>query len=172
MSVLSVKISNNVSLEEMRYQSAKSLYEVAKHEEIGTWLSSRWPQPYTLEDAEKFLSSDEVNRVYAIIYKGVLVGGFGVRRMDEDDFNCSASIGYWLTPKVWGRGIMTEVLGYVCDRIRAGGYDRVEVRILEENVASSRRCVEKIGFRLVGTAMKKMVKDGKRYNLCYYEWLR
>jgi ribosomal-protein-alanine N-acetyltransferase len=60
---------------------------------------------------------------------------------------CSAFAGYWIDARFAGRGITPTALALAVDHgFHSGGLHRIEVNIRPENT-SSRRVVEKLGFR-------------------------
>jgi ribosomal-protein-alanine N-acetyltransferase len=63
----------------------------------------------------------------------------------------SMEIGYAMSSRYWGRGLMTEAVRAVVDfGFRALGVERIQARCLVENVASA-RVLEKAGMRYVET---------------------
>jgi RimJ/RimL family protein N-acetyltransferase len=86
-----------------------------------------------------------------------------------------AELGYWIAPRLWGQGLMTEAAHAV---VRAGfetiGLHKVTVGCIAENVGS-RRVIEKLGFRAVGRLEDDVWRDGRwwsvlRYELTAAEW--
>jgi RimJ/RimL family protein N-acetyltransferase len=78
------------------------------------WLNlrDRFPHPYTLGDAEAWVSfapAQEAETNFAIEVDGEAVRGVGFV-LREDVERCSAEIGYWLGEAVWGRGIATAAV--------------------------------------------------------------
>ena len=72
---------------------------------------------------------------------------------------------------VWGKGYGTEV---VRTRTRWAfeelGLHRLQSECYAENLAS-KRCLEKTGFRLIGTARKRMWRDAAWHDLHLFEML-
>jgi len=86
---------------------------------------------------------------FAIDYQGVLVGQLTVSGIAYGSLR-SASIGYWVSRHVAGRGIMPTAVAMAADHcFGALGLHRVEVNIRPENLPSL-RVVEKLGFREEG----------------------
>jgi len=83
-----------------------------------------------------------------------------------------AHICYMLSPKYWGRGLMTEILKEV---LRFGFMDanfhRLEAEVFEGNTASDRVLV-KCGMKLEGTARGKYYKDGTFIDARQYAMLK
>ena len=131
-----------------RAADATSIARHANNRNVWLNLRDRFPNPYTLADAEKWIAIadgavPETN--FAIDVGGDAVGGIGLN-LKHDIWRRSAEIGYWLGEEHWGRGIATEaaraMVGYAfanfsIRRLYAGAF--------EWNPASM-RVLEKAGF--------------------------
>lgn len=119
---------------------------------VARWMTQRFPHPYTLQHAERWIemtSSGRHAHHFAIEVDGVLVGGIGFDTY-EGEGGGVASFGYWLGRAYWGRGIGTDAARTLADHaLDAAGLRRLEARVFEENVASA-RVLLKIGFSLEG----------------------
>ncbi|MDM8083287.1 GNAT family protein [Cellulomonas cellasea] len=83
---------------------------------------------------------------FAVDYQGRLVGQLTVAGIAYGSLR-SASIGYWVSRHVAGRGIIPTAVAMASDHcFGALGLHRVEVNIRPEN-GPSLRVVEKLGFR-------------------------
>ena len=117
--------------------------------------------------------------VWAIEYQGTLIGTIG---LDDITFVLRAwrvdraELGYWLAPKLWGNGIMTEAATAV---VRWGfdvlGLHKITVGCFVENEAS-KKVIEKIGFKYIGRLEDDVWRDdrwwsGLRYELTANEWI-
>jgi RimJ/RimL family protein N-acetyltransferase len=72
-----------------------------------------------------------------------------------------AELGFWLTPPLWGQGIMTEAARAV---VRFGFEELALNRIFAghfEGNHASRRVQKKLGFRYEGVLRQDVVKDGR-----------
>lgn len=86
---------------------------------------------------------------FAIEYRGELVGQLTVSTIVRGSL-CSASIGYWVSEHVAGRGIVPTAVAMAVDHCFGPvGLHRVEIAIRPENAASL-RVVEKLGLREEG----------------------
>jgi ribosomal-protein-alanine N-acetyltransferase len=103
----------------------------------------------------------------AITYDGRLAGQVTVNGIVRGAFD-SANVGYWVDGAVAGRGILPNALAMVVDHCFGPvGLHRVEANIRPENV-SSRRAVEKLGFRDEGLRERFLFIDGAwRDHLCF-----
>ena len=131
---------------------ADPLVPIANDPYIARYLSHVFPQPYTRADAARWLHEQaqaETVGQFAIEVNGELAGGVGfiVGRAERAG---TASIGYWLGRRHWGRGVMTEAVQTATQwafdtwRVR-----RIWANVMDPNVASA-RVLEKAGYALEG----------------------
>ena len=163
-------------LREWRESDAASVARYANNQKIAANLRNVFPYPYTLSDAQAYISaclqSDPGNQCYrAIDVEGEAAGSIGV--FMKDDIYCkSAEIGYWLGEPFWGKGIMTAAINQLCELC----FTRWDiVRIFAEPFAyntGSRRALEKAGFELEGLLQKSVYKFGQIHDSCIYARLR
>ena len=149
-------------LREWRKDDERSLQSHADNPNVAQWLRDSFPQPYTIEDARIWLARNlDVPRQtqFAIVVDGEAAGGIGLY-LQSDIFRRSAEIGYWLSEKHWGRGIMTEAVIQVT-RFGFEHYDLAHVYagVFEENIASA-RVLEKAAYRLEGRFRRHVTKRG------------
>jgi len=98
---------------------------------------------------------------FAVEFEGELVGQLTVTGITYGSL-CSASIGYWVSEHVAGRGITPTAVAMAVDHcVRELGLHRIEINIRPEN-APSLRVVQKLGFRDEGVRA--------RYLHIGYEW--
>lgn len=104
---------------------------------------------------------------FAVTYAGGLAGQLTVSSIARGAL-ASAWVGYWVDQRLAGRGIMPTALALAADHcFTVVGLHRLEVHIRPEN-RSSRRVVEKLGFRLEGEHHGYLFIDGAyRDHLCY-----
>ena len=125
-------------------EDAPALARAIGHEAVVRNLA-RAPWPYTLGDAEAFLSlprgPHEPRFQIVTRHDNRLVGGIAL--IEE---NGSHELGYWLAPEAWGRGYATEAGSAVIEMARhALGLRRIAARHHVENPASG-RVLRKLGF--------------------------
>lgn len=137
-------------------------------------LRDRFPHPYTMSDARRWLESvigfkPETN--FAIAVGGEAVGGIGFT-VQHDVARRSAEIGYWLGEAFWGRGIATEALIAVTDYALCN-YDvcRLYAHVFDWNRASA-RVLEKAGYSFEGRMKKSVTKDGQTIDQLMYAIVR
>lgn len=128
------------------------------------WLNvrDRFPHPYTLADAERWVAlatAAAPETQFAVEVGGEAVGGVGVF-LQTDVERYSAEIGYWLGEAMWGRGLGTAVVRRFTDyAFDAFGLCRIYANVFEWNRGSC-RVLEKAGYALEGRLRASGVKDG------------
>jgi ribosomal-protein-alanine N-acetyltransferase len=157
-----------------RPADAAAIVEHANNRNVWRNLRDRFPHPYTLRDARRFLASvvgtrPETN--FAIDVDGGAVGGIGFR-IQSDVERIGAEIGYWLGEKYWGRGIATAAVRTVTEHAMSA-HDLVRVFALPfaYNRASA-RVLEKAGFSLEGVLRSSAIKDGRVVDQLLYARIR
>lgn len=126
-------------------------------------LRDRFPYPYDLEGARRFLgwvANQPSPTVWAIEVDGEAAGGIGIE-LHTDVERVSAEIGYWLGESVWGRGIATEALKAVtAEAFRQLDITRLYAVPFADHTASI-RVLEKAGYVREGHLRQSAIKDGK-----------
>ena len=140
------------------------------------WLNlrDRFPHPYTLEDATRWVMSASTQSPFtnlAIEVDGDAVGGIGINP-NQDIERISAEIGYWLGEEFWGRGICTAAVqamtGYAF-----GELDLLRLYALPFTTnAASIRVLEKAGYEREGLLRQSAIKDGAVKDQVLYARLR
>ncbi|WP_010185181.1 GNAT family N-acetyltransferase [Sphingomonas sp. PAMC 26605] len=131
-------------------EDAPAMAQAVAHESVVTMLSSP-PWPYTLGDAENFLSQPRaVTDPYCLILRHEsaypdLIGAISITERGGGN-----ELGYWLTPSAWGRGYATEAGNAMLDMARhALGLKRLRSSYFLDNPASG-KVLSKLGFRRTG----------------------
>ncbi len=128
------------------------------------WRSLRdgFPHPYTLADAEQwitFTQQQSPQTFFAIEVGGEAVGGVGLE-LQSDIERLSAEIGYWLGEALWGKGIATATVR----ALSAYGFKELGLtRIFAVPLISSSasiRVLEKAGYIREGVLRRSAIKVG------------
>lgn len=136
--------------------------------------------PYTEENARGFIKHcmEEANQnpresyELGIEYEGKIVGAIGLTSIDE--FQETASFGYWLGEDYWRNGITSEaareMLRFAFEDL---GLRRINVEVFVENEASE-NLLKKLGFNFEGTRrqFEKAKSTGKIHDTNIYGLLR
>lgn len=157
-----------------RPEDAPALARHADDRRVWLNLRDRFPHPYTLADAERWIreaTSAAPETHFAIAVDGEAAGGVGLE-LQGDVYRRSAELGYWLGAAHWGRGIATEAVRAVTAHgFEALGLGRIYAAVFEWNSAS-RRVLEKAGYALEGRLRRAVTKDGRTLDLYLYAVVR
>ena len=105
----------------------------------------------------------------AIRLHGEMVGAVGYNTIST--FNRSATIGYWLSEHMRGRGVMSRaVRGLVGYGFAQRGLNRQVIAAATENHAS-RKVAERLGFRFEGVAREAEWIYGRKVDHAVYAML-
>ena len=98
-----------------------------------------------------------------------LIGACGFNDWQHEHHQLS--LGYWLLPAYWGRGLMQQalptILGYALNHLQV---HRIQAEIETENPASQ-RLLKNLGFSYEGTSRDVEFKDGRYLSLQHYSLL-
>ena len=141
----------------------RSMVRHANNPRIAANLRNRFPHPYTVDDAEKWLEyvkSKKPETNFAIATPSEAIGGIGFELMDDVHYQ-TAELGYWIGEDYWGRGIMTAAVT-VFTEYAFRNYDliRIFAAVFESNPASV-RVVEKAGYTFEGRLRRSVNKNGR-----------
>lgn len=152
---------------------APSIAKYANNRKIWRNLRDGFPHPYSLSDAENFLSlvfAQDPRMFFALATQVEAIGGIGLG-LGVDVHRFTAELGFWLAEPFWNKGIMTEAV----QRFTEYAFDKFPLnRIYAEpyvtNPASA-RVLEKAGYILEGTLRSNVYKDGKILDQLLYSKL-
>ncbi|KAL3461182.1 acyl-CoA N-acyltransferase [Aspergillus heterothallicus] len=155
-----------------------SLAHHANNPLIAKWMRNAFPDPYTLEGAESWITFTEAQSPkldFAICTstrenESVVIGAIGLKAK-EDIYRRTMEIGYWVGEEFWGRGIASEALvgflWWVFAREEFGHVGRVEAEVFEGNTGSC-KVLEKVGFVLEGRRRGAVEKKGVVLDVLIY----
>ncbi|KZL63802.1 gcn5-related n-acetyltransferase [Colletotrichum incanum] len=159
---------------------AASLAQAANSRAVAAFLRNYFPHPYTLAEAESWISLNQTpplhNWVIACPTSGAVMGSIGVVP-GKDVYSKGYELGYWLGEKYWGRGIMGELVPafvrWVFDGMGGGAeeVERVWAGVFSEN-AASQRLLEKSSFVFEGRLRRAVEKDGVFMDELVYSIIR
>lgn len=151
-----------VTIRKFRRNDKFRMAEVANNEKVAVNLRDVFPSPYSVEDAQKFISiclRQEPYQVFAIEYKGEYVGNIGLHRQD-DVYRRTAELGYFIGEPYWHRGITPRAVNLICDY----GFRELDVIKIFAGVFSfnsaSQRVLEKCGFEREAILRNAVIKNG------------
>ena len=157
-----------------RDTDAAELARHANNRKVWLQLRDRFPHPYSIDDACRFIAfarGGDPETVFAVTVSDVAVGSIGATLRDDVE-RCSAEVGYWLGEPYWGRGIATLALtGFTRYALTAYDLERLYAVPLASNTASC-RVLEKVGYRLEGRMRRSAIKDDSVQDQLLYAILR
>lgn len=123
---------------------------------------SRLPYPYTIADAQHWLSLQDQGRLsdgglaFAVTLGGGFIGGIGLGPLHS----VQHELGYWLGEPYWGRGFASEASRAVIDY----GFEMLGLGVIAaghfaDNHASG-RVLTKLGFRYTVETMRPSLARG------------
>lgn len=153
---------------------AHSLIKHANNLNVSRNLRDGFPYPYTMHDARKWLQMVGENKtdiILAIDISGEAAGGIGIHA-GKDVYRYNGEIGYWLSEKYWGKGIMTEAVKALVEyAFVQTHFLRIFATIFQHN-SSSMRVLEKCGFNFEATHKRTVMKEGKLLDEHLYALLK
>ena len=163
-------------LRQWRPEDAKDLAETINNPKILNNLRDGIPYPYTVKDAEEFISAmlaaDPANTfAFAVTVDDRAIGSISVSRCAN--IHCrTAELGYYLGEAYWGMGLCTSAVRQACRHV----FDNTDIiRIFAEpfsyNTASC-RVLEKAGFLCEGILRKNACKNGRILDMKMYACIK
>lgn len=149
---------------------------VANNPNIAGNLRNTFPYPYTIDDAKWYvkncISKEGKNQITrAIEVDGKAVGSIGIF-VQNDVYEKSGELGYWLSEEYWRLGITSRAVVQICkEAFSALDIVRVYAEPFEWN-SGSRGVLEKAGFTYEGTMRNGVYKNGKVFSYCMYSILQ
>jgi len=172
--MLPILKTDRLLLRNISIDDALDMYEYAKTTKVGP--SAGWEPHVSIEETKLIIKlfKDNASKTglgtFAIIWKetGKMIGTIEIYNVK---INHSGVLGYSLSDKYWGRGIMVEACHAVISWAIANLHlQRIEISLFVDNHQSERVC-EKLGFTYEGIRRKGYNKynseavDEKIYSL-------
>jgi len=162
----------HVALRGWEMSDAGDLARAVNNKKVQDNLRDGIPFPYTVRDAEEFITAmktAEKDSLYAwaITVDGKAVGSIGVFRQ-KNIHSRTAEMGYYVAEPFWGMGVCTIAAKEACDYVfRNTDILRIFADPFSYNTASC-RVLEKAGFQFEGILRKNAVKNGKVLDMRMY----
>ena len=157
-----------------RETDAAELARLANNRRVWLQLRDKFPHPYTIDDARRFIAlalGGVPETMFAVTVNDTSVGSIGVVLRDDVE-RCSAEVGYWIGEPFWGRGIATRALmGFTRFAFATYGLERLYAVPFVSNAASC-RVLHKAGYRLEGRMRRSAIKAGTLQDQFLYAILR
>ena len=151
-------------LREFKEDDKAQLVHILNEPEVVKYLSSKIPKPYTMQDAQWWISTgSKIGIVKAIECNGTLIGCIGADR-GEFEYQRSAEIGYWIAKDYWRQGVATQAINELIPLIfKTTNIVRLFASVFSKNTASI-RVLDKCGLQLEAIHKKAIYKDDKFYD--------
>ena len=168
------ELGNDYCLRKFLYGDAVSLASHADNKEIAINLRDSFPNPYTLEHARAWINhvkNYENKTRFVITYCDEAIGEIGfLAQLDVHRF--SAEIGYWLSQKHWGQGVMSKAV-HLISQYAFEQYDfvRLFADVVEYNEGSI-KLLNRCEYVLEGVFKKNIFKYDKFYDHLIYALYR
>jgi [ribosomal protein S5]-alanine N-acetyltransferase len=161
-----------ISLREYKQDDTSALVALANNENVSRYMSTVFPYPYTVEDAEWWISEGcKSGIVRAIEYENQFVGSVGAHPYSGEKMR-TAAIGYWVGQCFWGKGIASTALGMLTQYMFSEtSIVRLEASIYSPNQASM-KVAEKAGYKCEAILKNAIYKHGRFYNEHLYSRIK
>ena len=159
---MKIRLSKAI-IRDFKMSDKTSIAKHANNKKIWLNVRNEFPYPYTIENAEWWISSiieEEVKTKFAIVVDGKAIGGIGLE-MKKDVYAKTMEFGYWIGEEYWNKGIITEAIETISDYVFQN-FDimRLEAHVYHWNIGSM-RALEKAGFEKEAILKRRVFKDGK-----------
>lgn len=173
--------TNRLILRKLTLEDARDIFEYASDDETTQYMT--WDTHSSTEDTKDYINfnlgryeKDETGE-WGIVLKesGKLIGALGFSWYDMK--NKRAEIGYVLSKKYWGKGIMPEAVRRLIKfAFEEMGLNRIECCHFTPNEKSG-RVMQKAGMSYEGLARERFYAkekywDVKQYAIIYSDWLK
>jgi len=153
------------------WQAGDEAYIARSANNYHIWKMVRdfFPFPYTYDDARDWVELNRNKKVqdnFAVVFNNEPVGNIGFE-LKKDVYRKSAEIGYWLDEACWGKGIMTESIGWLISYMYSHfDLSRIYAFVFSNNPGSA-EVLKKNGFYLEAVLKNAVIKEEQVLN----EWL-
>ena len=152
---MKINIDTDLILRQLEIADAEDIFRVidTEREYLGKWLPFV-EHTHVLKDTQDFVFSvtkaprDISEYVFTIWKNNEFVGLIGTR--DTDRANQKTEIGYWLSEKFQGQGIVTRSVEVLCALLFSKlGMNRIQIKCATGN-APSKKIPQRLGFTFEG----------------------
>ena len=162
MKPIELIVDENTRMKEIGFEHLRPIFNTIDSERnyLGEWLpfvELTKDISFTNQFIEIYLNSDKVNLTFAITFQKQFAGIIGLKDTDTD--NKKSEIGYWISERFQGKGIMTRSCKTLIDYIfSTKDINRIQIQAATENL-KSRAIPERLGFSFEG-----IERDGELHN--------
>lgn len=163
-------INNNITLRKITLLDSHALVFNANNKRIWDNLRAEYPNPYTIEDARKFILSkdnDDFQISLAIDYENKLIGIISIHIHEEPGEN-SGEISYWIGERFWLKGFGSAAVELMTlYGFEVLGLHKLYARVFEYNIGAM-FVLQKNGYKKEGLFEDDYFKNGKYVNTVVY----
>lgn len=153
----------NIAIRKWTISDLENLQKYANNKNISDNLADAFPNPYTNEDAVKFLervSNDNPTKIFAITLDNQAIGSIGFFP-DSDIHRKNAALAYWIAEPFWGKGVAPKAIKLILEYgFKNFDVVRAYAKPFGRNL-NSHRVLEKSGFSLEATLKRSIYKNGQ-----------
>ena len=154
---------------------ASQLVLIANNKKIADNLRDGFPNPYSLEDAVRWLTfvipDNNPTKFFAITIDSKLIGSIGIVSK-SDIYRKNVEIGYFISEEYWGKGLATKAIKAITSySFKNFDIVRAYAEPFSDN-PGSRRALEKAGYKLEATLRNNVIKNGIIKDSCIYSLLK
>ena len=169
-----IEIGAGIYIRDIIEDDKYSIVKYADNKKISNNLRDAFPYPYTLEDAENWLTllnDNKPRRAFAIANNEELIGAIGIEPC-RDVNRFAGELGYWLGEPFWGKGIATlAVQNFIKYAFDYYNLTKIFAYVFSSNPSSSRVLI-KAGFKNEGCMRNQIVKNGETLDQLIYGMLK
>ncbi|WP_301098126.1 GNAT family N-acetyltransferase [Otariodibacter sp.] len=167
-----IRVNSDIILEKIEQQHAISLFtQLDKHRQFFKQFVDWIDFNKTVEDSLNFVNTskkeaeDGLGFVWVISYKGDVVGAFSLNNPIDWE-NKIAELGYWLSPDVQGKGIITQSVNQVIEETKSL-FNHYRLRCAVHNLKSN-AIADRCQFQFIGVEGKGLKIGEQYYDLNIY----
>ncbi|WP_372948004.1 GNAT family N-acetyltransferase [Mariniphaga sp.] len=172
-----IQINSKLRLETIKLNMADVIFEAidSNREYLNKWLPfiEETQQVAQTEEFIKGIDSQHGKKrdeVFTIWYNQDFAGLIGFK--DTDWINHKTELGYWLTEKMQGKGIVTTcVKELIKIAFKKLGMNRIQIKVATGNEKSA-EIPKRLGFHFEGIERKGEFHHGKYLDLQVYSFLK
>ena len=161
---------DDILLRPYTLSDAAALALIANNAKIATNMRNLFPHPYSIDDALDFITNTingTIKGVFAIIYKGNLVGSIGIHPQ-TDVYIKTAELGYYVGEKYWNKGVASKSIAMITKYgFESLHLTRIFAGVFENNKASM-KVLKKNGYMLECIKRKAIFKNKQLLDEYYY----
>lgn len=167
-------IFEQIVLRPLVEEDQEAIFAACNDAEMQRWFPL--PNSYSMADAQTFIELSDHKRkegsglVSAIEYQEIFAGVIDIKKVDWRAKCCEIS--YWGSPWIRNKGVTSRALTLISQWVlQEMNFERIEVRIAPENLASQ-RVAEKAGYSREGIARNAGYINSGRLDLIIYSLIR